>query len=158
MRDIEAELRHRPLWGDFHLLIVNEADQITAGGQIRLLQLLEICRDTIWIFTSNESLDSLDPRFVSRTKSINFSAQGLLQPAAHWLKEVAKKEGHELSNEQAAKIVRQSQNNLRTCLQELELELLRTKLLREFKEGNRLSKIAISSEENRSQGEPLRLR
>jgi len=124
VREIEGELRYRPLWGNFHVMIVNESDQITEGGQIRLLQLLETCQACIWVFTSNESLKSFDARFVSRMKCINFSAQGILEPATRWLMGVARAEGFDLTQEEASKSVRLSQNNLRTCLQELELKLL----------------------------------
>ncbi len=124
VRDIESSIRHRPLFGKFHFFICDEADQITPGGQIRLLRLLENSENCIWIFTSNESPQSFETRFLSRVKCINFTAQGLLTPASKWLSGIAKLEGLDLPTDEAAKILRATNNNLRNALQQLELRLL----------------------------------
>ncbi len=57
-REIEASLHHRPLFGDLHFIQVDEADQITEGGQIRLLRLLEQAEHCVWVFTTNAPLES----------------------------------------------------------------------------------------------------
>lgn len=124
VKDIEASVRHRPLFGGYHFFRVDEADAITEGGQIRLLTLLEAAQNCIWVFTSNEGTDHFESRFLSRVHHINFSTHGLLEPSIPWLIDLARKEGLELPLADATKIIRDAKNNLRKALREVELRLL----------------------------------
>jgi replication-associated recombination protein RarA len=91
VKEIENTLRSRSLFGSY-AVVVDEADQITHGGQVRLLHVLEQSLSCVWLFTSNEGLVSFEDRFLSRLKCVNFTTQGLLQPGAEWLKDIASRE------------------------------------------------------------------
>ncbi len=144
VKDLEQTVRHRPLFGGFHAFVVNEADEITSGGQVRLLNLLESSAQSVWIFTSNLKTSSFDARFLSRVRHISFSAHGILVPASHWLADIAFKEGLPLTVDEAAKIIRGVQNNLRNALQELELRLLTVEPLDVAKWSENHSKTALN--------------
>jgi DNA polymerase III delta prime subunit len=118
---LELHCRLRPLFGRYNTFIVDEADSIPRGGQIRLLQILERLENSIWIFTSNEDLGEFEERFLSRVRHLSFSTQGLLDPATRWLADIAAREGIPLDRPSAEKIVRSSKNNLRSALRSLEL-------------------------------------
>jgi replication-associated recombination protein RarA len=122
VRDIAAASYHPPLFGKYYAYVVDEADQTPRGGQIRLFSLLENLGHTVWIFTSNESMEEFEPRFVSRVKPLLFSKQGIMEPATEWLLSIAQKEGISLSKTGAANLIRESNNNLRMALQALELK------------------------------------
>ena len=122
VRDIAAASYHPPLFGKYHAFVVDEADEIPRGGQIRLLSLLENLGHTVWIFTSNESIEEFEPRFISRVKPLLFSKQGMMEPATDWLLSIARKECISLSKHSAANLIRESNNNLRSALQALELK------------------------------------
>jgi len=124
VKEIETSVLHRPLYGRFHFFHVDEADEITHGGQVRLLKALEVAENCIWVFTSNEGTEGFESRFLSRVRHVNFTSQGILEPAAVWLANIAKREEFNLSLDEATKIVRTTKNNLRTSLQELELRIL----------------------------------
>ncbi len=124
VKDIEASVRHSPLFGGFHFFRVDEADTITSGGQVRLLTLLESAQNCIWVFTSNEGTDHFESRFLSRVHHINFSTHGLLESAVPWLIEIADREGIDLSPDEATKIIRATKNNLRSALREIERRIL----------------------------------
>jgi DNA polymerase III delta subunit len=121
VRDVAAASFHPPLFGKLHAFVVDEADAIPRGGQIRLLGLLENPGPSVWVFTSNEGLDDFEPRFVSRVKALHFSSQGIFDPATEWLMTIAKKESVVLSKATAQRLIRESKNNLRAALQALEL-------------------------------------
>jgi replication-associated recombination protein RarA len=121
VRDIAAASFHPPLFGKLHAFVVDEADSIPRGGQIRLLGMLENPGPTVWVFTSNEGLDDFEPRFVSRVKALHFSTQGMFDPATKWLLTIAKEEGVALSKATAQRLIRECKNNLRAALQALEL-------------------------------------
>jgi replication-associated recombination protein RarA len=123
VKSLEATCTSRPLFGDRYSFVIDEADAIPAGGQIRLLRLLEIARYCCFIFTSNEGTDQFEARFLSRLIVQTFSNQGLAEPAARWLSQVARAEGLEMSINEGEKIMRTSRNNLRAALQALEILL-----------------------------------
>jgi hypothetical protein len=103
--------------------VCHEADAIPPGGQVRLLSALEDTAPAIWIFTSNEEAENWEPRFLSRFTVLQFSNQGLADPATRWLCRISILEGMELSYAEGEKIIRASKNNLRGALQRLEVIL-----------------------------------
>jgi replication-associated recombination protein RarA len=115
-----------PLSGGFHLVIVDEADKMTPAAQLSLLSKLDATDappQTIWIFTCNAT-DGLEPRFLSRTRQIEFSSYGLANEAARLLESIWQREANGASAPNFARIVKQSSNNLRDALMCLETELL----------------------------------
>jgi replication-associated recombination protein RarA len=120
---IVSATRTSPLFGRFYCYVCHEADAIPPGGQVRLLSALEDPAPAIWIFTSNEEAENWEPRFLSRFTVLQFSNQGLADPATRWLCRISILEGMELSYAEGEKIIRASKNNLRGALQRLEVIL-----------------------------------
>jgi DNA polymerase III gamma/tau subunit len=115
-----------PLSGGFHLVIVDEADRMTPAAQLALLSKLDATDappNTIWIFTCNAT-DGLEPRFLSRTRQLEFSSYGLANEAARLLESIWLREAHGAAAPNFTRIVKESANNLRDALMCLETELL----------------------------------
>lgn len=115
-----------PLMGKFHLVIVDEADKMTPGAQLALLSKLDATDappDTIWVFTCNAT-EGLEPRFLSRTRQIEFSSYGIANEVARLLESVWQREANGASAPNFARIVKDSANNVRDALMFLETELL----------------------------------
>jgi DNA polymerase-3 subunit gamma/tau len=115
-----------PLSGGFHLVVVDEADKMTPAAQLALLSKLDATDappKTIWVFTCNAT-DGLEPRFLSRTRQIEFSSYGLASEAARLLESIWQREANGVSAPNLARIVKDSANNLRDALMFLETELL----------------------------------
>ena len=121
VRQLALSCAQRPLFGHRHAVVVDEADSIPRTAQVRLLGILDSLTFSTWIFTSNEDLDSFEPRFLSRVKPQLFSSQGLFAPATSWLLKIAEQEDISLTKAVAERLVREGKNNLRAALQLLEL-------------------------------------
>jgi replication-associated recombination protein RarA len=120
---------HRVPWYGkrMHLVLVDEADQMTAAAQVSLLSKLDSTNfppDTIFVFTANSS-DRLEARFLSRLRVIEFSSYGIAQDAAAMLKAIWEREAPaSASAPNFARIVKDSNNNVRESLMKLETELM----------------------------------
>jgi len=115
-----------PLSGGFHLVIVDEADRMTPAAQLALLSKLDATDappNTIWVFTCNAT-DGLEPRFLSRTRQVEFSSYGMANEAARLLESIWQREANGAAAPNFARIVKESANNLRDALMCLETELL----------------------------------
>jgi hypothetical protein len=77
----------------------------------------------IWVFTCNAT-DGLEPRFLSRTRQLEFSSYGLANDAAWLLDSIWQRESHGAAAPNFTRIVKESANNLRDALMYLETELL----------------------------------
>jgi hypothetical protein len=82
-QSIEDTVRHcwyAPMTpGGFHLVLADEADQMTNAAQLALLSKLDStdpAPNTIWIFTANDT-ERLERRFLSRCKVLEFSSYSL---------------------------------------------------------------------------------
>lgn len=111
-----------------HLILVDEADQMTTAAQNFLLSKLDGTAqlpNTIWIFTAN-STDRLQDRFLSRMKGvIEFSSYGIAVDAAALLERIWNENapaGAARPNFQ--RIIKESNNNIREALNKLETELM----------------------------------
>ncbi|HKM80663.1 MAG TPA: AAA family ATPase [Candidatus Acidoferrum sp.] len=110
-----------------HLVLVDEADQMSTAAQLLLLSKLDgtaFPPNTVFVFTCN-AVDRLEDRFLSRCKVLEFSTYGLAADAVSLLARVWQTEapsGSESPN--FARIVKESNNNVRESLQRLETELL----------------------------------
>jgi replication-associated recombination protein RarA len=108
-----------------HLILVDEADQMTPAAQLYLLSKLDSTaqlQNTIWIFTCN-STDRLQDRFLSRVRTVEFSSYGIASDAAAMLEKVWF-ENTTAPAPNFARIVKESNNNVRESLMKLELELM----------------------------------
>ena len=122
VRSIASTCRQRPLpgFGLFHAVIIDEADSIPRAAQVRTLALLEDLQYGVLIFTSNDSLDEFESRFVGRVKLLPFGTQALCEPATQRLLKIAAKEGIPLTKKAAERIFKQSRSDLRASLQVLD--------------------------------------
>ena len=110
-----------------HLILIDEADQMTSAAQVSLLSKLDATNfppDTIFIFTANAT-DRLEPRFLSRLRTVEFYSYAMAKDAIAllervWMAEAPK--GAKAPN--FARIVKDANNNVRESLMSLELELL----------------------------------
>lgn len=110
----------------FHLVLVDEADQMTAAAQISLLSKLDATNfppNTIFIFTCNGT-DRLEARFLSRCHVVEFSSYGMSADVAQLLDKVWTAESGSDARPNFARIVKDSANNVRESLMRLETELM----------------------------------
>jgi replication-associated recombination protein RarA len=112
--------------GSFHLVLVDEADKMSNAAQLALLSKLDATAfppNTIFVFTMN-SEDGLEPRFLSRTREINFSSQGMAEPGAALLERIWTRETNSQDKPNFLRIMRDAKNNVRDAMMSLETELL----------------------------------
>jgi replication-associated recombination protein RarA len=110
-----------------HLILVDEADQMTTAAQLFLLSKLDGTAqlpNTIWIFTCNAT-DRLADRFLSRTIAVDFSSYGLAGEAAALLSKIWDENAPAgAAQPNFARIVKDANNNVRESLMKLEYELM----------------------------------
>lgn len=115
-----------PVSGGFHLVLVDEADRMSNAAQLHFLSKLDATAfppQTIFIFTCN-STEGLEPRFLSRTRQIEFSSYGIANEAIRLLESIWQREANGASAPNLPRIVKNGSNNLRDALMCLETELL----------------------------------
>lgn len=110
-----------------HLVLVDEADQMSEAAQLYLLSKLDsTCfpPQTIFIFTAN-STDRLQPRFLSRCQRVEFSSYGNAKDAAALLELAWEMEApKDAATPNFARIVKEATGNIRQSLMQLQNELL----------------------------------
>jgi replication-associated recombination protein RarA len=109
-----------------HLVLVDEADQMSPQAQTSLLSKLDSTNfppATVFVFTCNAT-DRLEARFLSRCKVLEFSTYGMGPQATELLARVWKDQAGEATPPNFARLVKESNNNVREALQRLETELL----------------------------------
>ena len=113
--------------GGFHVVLVDEADQMTDKAQLLFLSKLDATArppQTIFIFTCNDTAN-LEPRFLSRCLRVEFSNYGrLATDASAFLANVWQQEAPEAPQPNFDKLIKDSRNNLRDALTRLESKLL----------------------------------
>lgn len=108
-----------------HIVLVDEADQMTPAAQNSLLSKLdETARPpkTIFIFTAN-STSALEGRFLSRCRVLDFTNESLEGELEAYLSKIYKREGGRfpVKFEELAKL---SNYNVRDALTKLEMEIM----------------------------------
>lgn len=111
-----------------HLILIDEADQMTRAAQIALLSKLDGMDQapmTTVVLTCN-SLDGLEQRFLSRNRPIEFSSYGIAKEATALLERVWDAETGLIGGPKPnfARIVKEANNNIRGALMSLELEIM----------------------------------
>lgn len=109
-----------------HLCLIDEADRMSDQAQTSLLSKLDSTNfppATVFVFTCN-AVDRLEPRFLSRCKVLEFSTYGLAADASELLARVWRGEAGSAPAPNFARLVKESNNNVRESLQRLETELL----------------------------------
>jgi replication-associated recombination protein RarA len=110
-----------------HVVIVDEADQMSGPAQLAFLSLLDATGfppNTIFIFTGN-STAGLEDRFMSRVKMLPFSKEGMAPKIIELLTAIWAQEGGTPENApNFARLVKDSKNSCRDCINTLEIELM----------------------------------
>lgn len=125
---IRTVCQHYPAPGKrLHLVLVDEADQMTRAAQTALLSMLDSTRplpNTVWVFTGN-STDGLEDRFISRCVKVEFSSYGVASDATRLLGDVwATEAPADAAAPNFARLVKDANNNVRASLMALQRELL----------------------------------
>lgn len=111
----------------FHLILVDEADRMTPAAQVSFLSKLDATDfppNTIFVFTCNAT-DALEKRFLSRCRVLEFSSYGIAGEVAQLLATIWDAEAPvEAPRPNFARIVKDSTNNVRDALMNLEVELM----------------------------------
>ncbi len=127
VNDVIRACWYVPRANTFHVVLVDEADKMSSAAQLALLSKLDGTAyppQTIFIFTCN-STDGLEPRFLSRTRQIDFTSHGLAEPGAQHLQRIFEREAPTaIDKPNFLRIMRDAKNNLRDALMNLETELL----------------------------------
>lgn len=125
---VEELCRHcyyKPFFGDWHLILVDEADQMTKAAQLAFLSKLDTTAkppNTIFIFTANDT-KGLEDRFLSRVRTLQFDPPST-DEAAQWVSDVWSKELPGRTAPDCRELVESADGNLRAALMNLELELI----------------------------------
>jgi replication-associated recombination protein RarA len=109
-----------------HLVLVDEADKMSPAAQVALLSKLDstdAAPNTIWVFTAN-STDSLEPRFLSRCRVLEFSSYGMSREVSELLERVWSAETTSTDKPNFSRLVKDAANNVRAALMSLETELM----------------------------------
>lgn len=128
LRTVIASCHYVPRIGcRMHLVLVDEADKMTAAAQLYLLSKLDSTSfppDTIFIFTCNTT-DGLEARFVSRCGLVEFSSYGNAAAAAQLLESVWSTEAAaDAEKPNFARIVKEASGNIRAALMTLQNHLM----------------------------------
>lgn len=112
--------------GGFHIVLADEADQMSNAAQLQLLSKLDgvdPAPQTIWIFTANDT-SRLEKRFLSRCRVLEFSSYGMRAELAGLLSNVWKQEVGEAQSPDFERMAKDSTNNVHDALNTLEVDLL----------------------------------
>ena len=117
---------YTPFIGEWHVVLVDEADQMTRAAQLCFLSKLDSTArppKTIFFFTANET-KLLEKRFLSRCRLIRFEGCRHAEEGAAFLRRVWTTEAPDREPPDLAALLERNEYNLRGCLNDLEMELL----------------------------------
>jgi replication-associated recombination protein RarA len=110
-----------------HLVLVDEADQMSYPAQLAFLSLLDSTAplpNTVIIFTGNDTAN-LEQRFLSRCRVLEFSSYGMSSGLAELLQRIWDAEtDNPVDKPNFARIVKDNANNARGALMSLETEIM----------------------------------
>ncbi len=127
VRKVAESCHYMPMFGGlWNFVIVDEADQMTAAAQLAFLSMLdgsEAPPNTVFLFTAN-STKKLEPRFISRTRVLQFDLQSDADAAVSHLRTIWIAETGGSNPPDFRAMFADSGNNIRDCLMKLEIEVL----------------------------------
>jgi replication factor C large subunit len=122
-----AMTQYVPMAGKkFWLVLIDEFDQASEKAQLALLSKLDATgmRDgVIFVFTAN-SVDNLEARLLSRCMQIEFSSYGLSEQISTFLEGIWSSETSCADRPDFTRIAKEERNNIRGCLNRIELSLM----------------------------------
>ena len=126
VRDLAFTCRYYPPMGyDRHIVIVDEADLMSAAAQNALLSYLDgtnTIEKCTWVFTCN-SIERLHERFVSRCRQLAFSTYGIQADAAKLLERIWNENAHGSAPLNFARTIKEQNGNIRAAISILESKL-----------------------------------
>ena len=128
VRSVAQSCYYRPMMGgQFHVVLIDEGDQMSNAAQLALLSYLDATAfppDTIFIITCNGT-GKLEPRFLSRCRTIQFDGGADSKDVANFLFGVWVKETGSFSDAPIMRdLIANNGGNVRGALMGLEMELL----------------------------------
>lgn len=127
VEDVVRQCHYVPRNNTLHVVLVDEADQMSSAAQLCFLSKLDgtaFPPQTVFIFTANDT-ERLQDRFLSRCLVLQFSSQGLAKPTAELLERIWRSEAGETSESpNFLRMVQGSKNNVRDAVNSLQVELL----------------------------------
>lgn len=127
IQDVSRGCWYVPMGGQFHVVIVDEADRMTNAAQLALLSKLDATEpspNTIWIFTCN-STDGLEKRFLSRCKVLEFSRNSVKDEMIVLLRKIWRQEAPATAAlPDFNSIANFSGGNVRDAMNNLEMEVM----------------------------------
>ncbi len=128
VRSVAQSCYYMPMnGGDWHLVLVDEADGMSGAAQRAFLSYLDATAfppNTIFVFTCNE-IGGLEPRFVSRCRTIEFDGGADSKDVANylfsvWVKETGSFDGAPIMRD----LITKNGGNIRGALMAMEMEIL----------------------------------
>ncbi len=126
VEDLTHKCAYKPFIGDWNVVIVDEADQMTKAAQHAFLSLLDATgfpKSTIFLFTANDDA-ALEDRFLSRVRRVTFSVEGMDVAIAKLLERIWLIEAPDAPPPCFLQIAKDARCNVRTAIMELETRLL----------------------------------
>jgi replication-associated recombination protein RarA len=127
LEDTVRQCHYVPRNNSLHVVLVDESDQMTPAAQLAFLSKLDgtaFPPQTLFIFTANDT-ERLQPRFLSRCMTLQFSSHGMAKDTASLLERIWMAEGGTADNmPNVLRMVQDSKNNVRDAVNSLQVELL----------------------------------
>lgn len=127
VEDVVRQCHYVPRNNTLHVVLVDEADQMSPPAQLCFLSKLDgtaFPPQTVFVFTANDT-ERLQDRFLSRCMVLPFSSQGLAKPTAELLERIWLQEAGETADKpNFLRMVQDSKNNVRDAVNSLQVELL----------------------------------
>ena len=127
VEDVVRQCHYVPRNNTLHVVLVDEADQMTPQAQLAFLSKLDgtaFPPQTVFIFTANDT-ERLQDRFLSRCMVLPFSSHGTAKETASLLQRIWVAEtGREPEGINLLRMVQDSRNNIRDAVNSLQVELL----------------------------------
>ena len=128
VRSVAQSCYYMPMCGgNWHVVLIDEGDQMTNAAQLALLSYLDATAfppNTIFIITCNAT-GKLEPRFLSRCRTIQFDGGADSVQVANFLFGVWVKETGSFSNAPIMReLIAENGGNIRGALMAMEMEIL----------------------------------
>jgi replication-associated recombination protein RarA len=127
VEDVVRQCHYVPRNNTLHVVLVDEADQMSPAAQLCFLSKLDgtaFPPQTVFIFTANDT-ERLQDRFLSRCMTLQFSSHGMAKDIAGLLESVWVAEAGETTDKpNFLRMAQDSRNNVRDAVNSLQVELL----------------------------------
>jgi DNA polymerase III gamma/tau subunit len=127
VEDVVRRCHYVPKNGTYHVILVDECDAMSNAAQLALLSKLDATAfppSTVFVFTCN-SVEGLEPRFLSRCMELKFQSHGIASETAVLLERIWQNEAGDTADKpNFLRMVQDSKNNVRDAVNSLQVELL----------------------------------